>query len=160
MKKRSLVAALVAVVLAAMTASSASAFDCIRVSSSLQGLKNSAGQSGNWLLFDFSSASGAKQTFANIGGTVTNQQAACFASAYAKTGQPRYFALGVGVAGGKKTSTNSQGARAQADGFGVIAWHNGNDVVLSDGHGIDHFDDSPILGAVFGAATSCGINLG
>jgi hypothetical protein len=160
MKKRASVAALVVLVLAAMTATSASAFDCIRVSSSLQGLTQSTSKSGMWLLFDFSSAAGAQATFERVaGGTVSDEQAACFAAAYAETGQPRFFALGTGVAGGKKSSTKSQGARAAANGFGVIAWHNGNDVVLSDGHGIDHFDDSPILGAVFQSAAGCGIQL-
>ena len=37
---------------------SAAAFDCIRVSTSLQGLKQST-KSGNWLLFDLSSAQAA-----------------------------------------------------------------------------------------------------
>jgi hypothetical protein len=160
MKKRALVASLVALALAAMTAVSASAHDCIRVSSSLQGLKQSTSQGGNWLLFDFSSTAGAQATFQIVaGGSVTDEQASCFVAAYAQTGQPQYFALGIGVAGGKKTSTNSQGARAAADGFGVIAWHNGNDVVLANGRGIDHLDDSPILGAVFASATGCGIPL-
>jgi len=160
MKRRSLAVALAAALLTVATANSASAFDCIRVSSSLEGLKSSASHSGNWLLFDLSTASGVKTTFATIGaGTLTDQQASCFATEYAKSGQPRFFALGVGVAGGKKTSTNSHGARADADGFGVIAWQHGNDAVLSDGHGIDHFEDSPILGAVFTAATTCSIPL-
>jgi hypothetical protein len=157
-KKRSIAIALATLALTAASATTASAFDCIRVSSSLQGLMGSM-KSGNWLVFDFSSAAGAKQTFANVGGSVTDQQAQCFVTAYAKTDQPKFFALGVGVAGGKKTSATSNGARAAADGFGVIAWNNGNDVVLSDGHGIDHFDDSPILAAVFTSAMSCGIQL-
>jgi hypothetical protein len=32
--------------------------------------------------------------------------------------------------------------------------------VLSDGHGIDHLDDSPIVGAVFASASGCGIDVG
>jgi hypothetical protein len=131
--------------------------DCIRVSSSLQGLKQSTQNGGNWTLFDFSSAAGVQSTLANIGQTVTPEQAACAAAAYAQSGQPRYFALGTGVAGGKKDSTSSQGAQAQAGEFGVIAWHNPNDSVLANGHGIDHLDDSPILGALADAAAACGI---
>jgi hypothetical protein len=158
MKHRS--AAILAVfVLALSVTGSALAFDCIRVSSSLQGLQAST-TSGNWLLFDFSTAGGVKSTLANIGTDVTDQQASCLATAYAATGQPRFFALGIGVAGGKKMSTTSHGLRAALEGFGVIAWHNPNDTtVLADGKGIDHFEDSPILGALFGSAAACGIDV-
>ena len=52
MKQRVLVA-LAVVVLALVGAGSAFAFDCIRVSSSLNGLQQST-KSGNWLLFDLS----------------------------------------------------------------------------------------------------------
>jgi hypothetical protein len=154
--KHRLLAVVAVFVLALTVTTSAFAFDCIRVSSSLQGLRQST-QTGNWTLFDFSSAAGVQSTLANIGQTVTPEQAACAAAAYAQSGQPRYFALGTGVAGGKKDSTSSQGARAQAGEFGVIAWHNPNDSVLANGHGIDHLDDSPILGALADAAGACGI---
>jgi hypothetical protein len=56
---------------------SAAAFDYIRVSASLQGLKRST-KSDNWLLFDLSTPQAAKDTFAGISeGTIvlTNQQA-------------------------------------------------------------------------------------
>jgi hypothetical protein len=154
--KHRLVAVLAVFVLALTVTASAFAFDCIRVSSSLQGLQQST-QTGNWLLFDFSTPAGVQSTLANIGVTVTADQAACVASSYAASGQPLYFALGTGVAGGKKDSTNSQGARARADGFGVIDWNNPNDSVLSNGKGIDHMEDSPIFGALFAAASSCGV---
>jgi hypothetical protein len=154
--KHRLLAVVAVFVLALTVTASAFAFDCIRVSSSLQGLKQST-QTGNWTLFDFSSAAGVQSTLANMGETVTPEQAACAAATYAQSGQPLYFALGTGVAGGKKDSTNSQGARAQAGEFGVIAWHNPNDSVLANGHGIDHLDDSPILGALADAAATCGI---
>jgi hypothetical protein len=98
---------------------SAAAFDCIRVSSSLQGLKQST-KSG---------------------------QASCFVAAYAASGQPRFWALGLGVAGGFN------------GGPGVLAGHNKNTRVLSNNKGIDHFEGSPIIPAVFGAADSCGIDL-
>jgi hypothetical protein len=128
---------------------SAAAFDCIRVSSSLQGLKQST-KSGNWLLFDLSSAQAAKDTFAGISeGTIvlTNQQAACFVNAYATTGQPRFWALGIGVAGGEH------------GGPGVLAGHNKNTRVLSNNKGIDHFEESGVIPAVFAAADGCGIDL-
>ncbi|MFL5960337.1 MAG: hypothetical protein ACJ75G_08755 [Gaiellaceae bacterium] len=129
---------------------SAAAFDCIRVSSSLQGLQQ-ATKSGNWLLFDFSSAAGVQQTFAIIsGGAIapTDEQAACFVDAYAESGQPRFFALGIGVAGGRT-----------GQGPGVLAHNNPNDGVLSNGTGIDHLDDSAIVPALFAAAETCGIDV-
>ena len=151
-------AAALAVVL--VLAGTAYAFDCIRVSSSRQGLFQSA-KSGNWLPFDFGSAAGVKQTFADVfGASLNDTQAGCIATAYGASGQPKYFALGVGVAGGKKTSVPSNGARAAGDGFGVIAWHNQNLRVLSNGKGIDHIDDSPILTALVKAAGGCGVPIG
>jgi hypothetical protein len=129
---------------------SAAAFDCIRVSSSLQGLQQST-KSGMWLLFDLSSAGGAQRTFAGISGgaiQLTDQQATCFVNAYAQSGQPRFWALGIGVAGGKT-----------GNGPGVLAGHNPNTRVLSNNKGIDHFEDSGIIPAVFGAAETCGIDL-
>ena len=81
-------AALIAVVVASFAlAGSAVAFDCIRVSSSLQGLQQST-KSGNWLLFDFSSAEAVQETFANIGEELTDEEAACFAEVYAESGEP------------------------------------------------------------------------
>jgi hypothetical protein len=128
---------------------SAAAFDCIRVSSSLQGLKQST-KSGHWLLFDFSSAGGVQQTLATISeGTivVSDEQAACFVDAYGESGQPRFFALGLGVAGGFHA------------GPGVLAHNNPNTRVLSNGKGIDHFEDSAIIPALFAAAETCGIDV-
>ena len=128
---------------------SAAAFDCIRVSSSLQGLKQST-KSGNWLLFDLSTPQAATDTFAGISeGAIqlTSEQASCFVNAYAATGQPRFWALGIGVAGGEH------------GGPGVLAHNNKNTRVLGNNKGIDHFEASPIIPAVFGAAESCGIDL-
>ena len=138
-------------VLALGATASAYAFDCIRVSTSLQGLVQSTSHSGNWLLFDLSSPDAVQEEFG-----VTAEQAACVVTEYAKSGQPQFFALGVGVAGGRKESTPSQGLRAQLDGFGVIAWHNGTGA-LGDGKGIDHFEDGGILDALLGAAETCGV---
>jgi hypothetical protein len=128
---------------------SAAAHDCIRVSASLQGLKQST-KSGNWLLFDLSTPQAAKDTFAGISeGTIvlTNQQAACFVNAYAATGQPRFWALGIGVAGGEH------------GGPGVLAHHNKNTSVLGNNKGIDHFENSGTIPALFAAADGCGIDL-
>lgn len=122
--------------------SSALAFDCIRVSSSWQGLQAST-RSGNWLLFDISSAAGVQGTFGRLGDPVpSTEQAQCFASAYASSGQPLFFALGIGVAGPN----------------GVLAHRNSNST--GDGRGVDHLEASGILPAVFSAADACGIELG
>jgi hypothetical protein len=147
--KHRLSALLALVVLALTLAGSAFAFDCIRVSSSRQGLVNST-TSGSWLLFDLSSGSAVEQTLTNIEVPITTEQAECVADAYAATGQPLYFALGIGVAGGENPN---------AAAGGVIAHNNPNDRVLGNGKGIDHLDDSPILGALFGAAAGCGVEL-
>ena len=131
-------AALVAVIVASLAlVSSAVAFDCVRVSSSLQGLKQST-KSGNWLLFDFSSASAVQETLANIGEEVTAEEAACFAEVYGESGQPLFFALGIGVAGPN----------------GVLAFNNDNPVT-GDGKGIDQLEQSGIFGAFEAAAEAC-----
>jgi hypothetical protein len=158
MRKR--LAALAAVVISALVVTgSALAFDCIRVSSSYQGLVQSTSNSGNWTLFDFSSPAALQTTLTGFGVTLTGAQAQCAYQSYAASGQPQFFALGTGVAGGKKTSTNSNGARAQADGFGVIAWNNQNLTVLGNGKGIDHLEASGIFPALMGAAGACGIDV-
>ena len=132
---------LLALLVAALAfAGSALAFDCIRVSSSLQGLKQST-KSGNWILFDLSSAAAVQQTAATLGEDVTPAQAACVANTYAESGLSPYFALGVGVAGPN----------------GVLAHNNPNDGVLGNLKGIDHLEDSPIGAAFFGALGACGL---
>jgi hypothetical protein len=143
--------ALFALVLVSLTITgSAFAFDCIRVSSSHQGLVQST-QSGKWLLFDLSSGPALQQTLGGAAGlSLTDEQAACIADAYAATGQPLYFALGTGVAGGNNPNSAAGG---------VIAHNNPNTGVLGNGKGIDHLDDSPILPALFGSAESCGVSI-
>ena len=135
-------AAVSAVVVASLAlVGSAFAFDCMRVSSSLVGLEQST-RSGNWLLFDFGSVEGLQGTLARIGEPVpSEQEAVCFVSAYAASGQPRFFALGIGVAGPN----------------GVLASRNAN--TIDDGKGIDHFEDS-VLPAILAAVGACGIELG
>jgi hypothetical protein len=144
--------ALLALVLVSLTITgSAFAFDCIRVSSSHQGLVSSTSHSGKWLLFDLSSGPALQQTLGGAAGlSLTDEQAACIADAYAATGQPLYFALGTGVAGGNNPNSAAGG---------VIAHNNPNDSVLGNGKGIDHLDDSPILPALFGAAEGCGVSI-
>jgi hypothetical protein len=158
MRKR-LVLSVAAVVSALVVTSSALAFDCIRVSSSYQGLVQSTSKSGNWTLFDFSSPGALQTTLTGFGVTLTSEQAQCAYDAYAASEQPQFFALGTGVAGGKKTSTDSQGARAEADGFGVVAWNNQNLTVLGDGNGIDHLEASGIFPALMDAASTCNIDM-
>lgn len=140
--------AIVAVILLAfVVAGSAAAFDCIRVSSSLQGLQQST-KSGKWLLFDFSSPAGTSATLANAGLPSDASTGQCVYSAYATSGQTPYFALGTGVAGG------------DTNGPGVLAHNNPNSNVLSNGKGIDHLDDSPIFPALASAILGCtGINI-
>ncbi len=136
-------ALLAALVAALAVTGSAFAFDCIRVSSSLQGLKQST-KSGNWFLFDVSSGPAVEQTLANLGETVTPQQAKCVSDTYAASHLTPYFALGVGVAGPN----------------GVLAGHNKNTKVLANLKGIDHLEESPIGEALFGAAAACGLDTG
>jgi hypothetical protein len=133
--------ALLALMIAALAlAGSAFAFDCIRVSSSLQGLEQST-RSGNWILFNLSSAAAVQQTAASLGESVTAEQAACVAAAYAESGLSPYFALGAGVAGPN----------------GVLAGRNPNESVLANLKGIDHLEDSPLGAALFGALAQCGL---
>jgi hypothetical protein len=134
------------VVLALTVTGSALAFDCMRVSSSTQGLQNSANNSGMWLYFDMTdSGSGVAQILEFFG--IPTAAAPCFQTAYdaavaANPKLPLHFALGTGVAGG---NTN---------GPGVIAHNNPNDRVLSNGTGIEHFDDT-VLPVFLAAAPTC-----
>jgi len=141
-----LLLAVTAVALAAT--GSAFAFDCIRVSSSYQGLIASTSNSGHWLLFDMTNADNVQANLSNFAGTpLTIDQANCVVEHYLASGLTPYFALGFGVAGG---FTN---------GPGVLAHNNPNEQVLGNVKGIDHIDASPIGGAIFGAAGLCGVTL-
>ncbi|MGZ4355574.1 MAG: hypothetical protein ACXVRK_03990 [Gaiellaceae bacterium] len=133
-------------VVALTVASSAFAFDCMRVSSSAQGLQQSASNSGNWLYFDMTDGgNGVAQVvdfFTLPAATVPCFQAAYDAAVAANPALPKYFALGFGVAGGK------------TNGPGVLAHNNPNSRVLSNGTGIDHFDDT-VLPVFLAAAATC-----
>lgn len=140
-------ALLAGVVVVALTlASSAFAFDCMRVSSSPQGLQQSASNSGNWLYFDMTDGgSGVAQVVDFFG--LPSSSVGCFQAAYdaavgANSALPKYFALGFGVAGGK------------TNGPGVLAHNNPNSKVLSNGTGIEHFDDT-VLPVFLAAAPGC-----
>ena len=144
MRRRVLAVAAVAA-LASITASAALAHDCIRVSSSLRGLQQSTEKSGNWLLFDLSSAESVQGTFERVAeAQLPIELAACVADEYAKSGVTPYFALGTGVAGRN----------------GVIAWHNKHgDTVMANAKGIDHLESSPVGAALFGSLGACGIEV-
>jgi hypothetical protein len=134
------------IVVALAVTSSALAFDCMRVSSSAQGLQQSAGNSGNWLFFNMTDGGGGVAQVLDFFG-VPSSAAPCFQSAYdaavaSNPTLPVYFALGVGVAGGKT-----------GHGPGVLA-HNAPDSVLANGTGIDHFDDT-VLPVFLAAAPTC-----
>lgn len=131
--------------LALVGTSSALAFDCIRVSSSLNGLRHST-KSGKWALFNLSSGAAFQRTLAALGEDVTLSVATCVSNGYKAAGAdlPLYFALGFGVAGRN----------------GVLAHNNPNDRVLGNLKGIDHLEDSPIGAALFGSAEACGLPVG
>ena len=135
-------------VIALTVTSSAFAFDCMRVSSSTTGLQQSAGNSGMWLYFDMTDGGNGVAQILDFFGLPTDQTTvACFQAAYDAAAAdnstlPKYFALGTGVAGGDH------------NGPGVIAHNNPNDNVLSNGTGIDHFDDT-VLPVFEAAAPSC-----
>ena len=146
MRKRLTVLAVLVVAALAISAG-AYAFDCIRVSSSLQGLQQST-KSGNWLLFDLSTAQSTQETFTRvIGEEPPLELAACVSEAYAAYHVSPFFALGVGVAGGRT-----------GHGTGVLA-SGAPDKVLSDLRGVDHLEQSPVGAALFGALATCGIDV-
>jgi hypothetical protein len=148
MKHRAVVL-LVAVVAALAVAGSALAFDCLRVSSSLQGLQQSAANGGNWLLFDMTNPVVVQADLSNFATTpLTLAQATCVSTAYQSSGLSPYFALGFGVAG----------AFAPVGGPGVLAHNNPNTQgQLGNLRGIDHLDASPIGAELFAAAAGCGV---
>jgi hypothetical protein len=138
-KKLASIAAAIGIALAAVA--SASANDCMRVSSSLQGLQQSTA-SGNWLAFDMTDNGGGVAAFVSFA-ELPQSTVPCFQAAYDASSAPRYFALGVGVAG----------MRGSQSGPGVLA-SGAPDKVLTNGTGIDHFDDS-VLPVFLNALPTC-----
>lgn len=143
--KHRLVMAVVVVVAALAVSGSALAFDCMRVSGSLQGLQKST-TGGNWLYFDMTPGGGGiAELLDHFEVDVTAAQLACLQAAYsASDDAPKYFALGIGVAGG-----------GTGHGTGVLA-HNAPDSVLTNGTGIDHLDDT-VVPVLLAAAPGCGV---
>jgi hypothetical protein len=138
-------AAVLAVAVASLTlAGGALAFDCIRVSSSLQGLQQST-RSGNWVAFDMTGG-GVAQLLSFFEVSLLPDDLSCVQTAYLASGAPKYFALGIGVAGGRT-----------GHGPGVLAL-NAPDGVLSNGTGIDHLDDT-VIPALIGAFGACGLEV-
>jgi hypothetical protein len=133
-------------VVALTMASSALAFDCMRVSSSARGLQQSASNSGMWLYFDMTDQGNGVATLIDFFG-LPSSSVPCFQAAYdtavaANPKLPLYFALGIGVAGGF------------SNGPGVLAHNNPNDSVLSNGTGIEHLDDT-VIPVILAAAPTC-----
>jgi hypothetical protein len=135
-------------VLALTLTGAAFAHDCMRVSSSPQGLQQSASSGGNWIYFNMTDGgNGIPEILGFFGLPSDPGTVACFQTAYdqavaANPTLPLYFDLGNGVAGG---NTN---------GPGTLAWHNKNEGVLSNGTGIDHFDNT-VLPVLVAAAPGC-----
>jgi hypothetical protein len=138
--KHRLSAFLAVLVVALAVSGSALAFDCIRVSSSLQGLQQST-RTGNWTLFDFSTPTAIHDSALALAGIdLSPSQVACFQQSYSASGAPAYFALGTGVAGGKT-----------GHGPGEVASGAPLDVV-TNGKGIDHASDAGVFDALDAAA--------
>ena len=130
-----------ALVAALAVVAGASANDCMRVSSSLQGLQQST-KSGNWLAFDMTDGGTGVAQIVEFGG-LPSSTVPCFQAAYDASAAPRYFALGIGVAGMNGSQT----------GPGVLAGK-APDQVLENGTGIDHFDDV-VLPVFLAALPTC-----
>jgi hypothetical protein len=134
-------------VVALTVTSSALAFDCMRVSASAKGLQQSAGNSGMWLYFDMTDGGNGIPQIVEFFG-IDPSAGPCLQAAYdsavaANPKLPLHFALGTGVAGGNN------------NGPGVLAHNNPNSNVLSNGTGIEHFDDT-VLPVLLAAAPGCG----
>jgi hypothetical protein len=131
-------------VVALTVTSSALAFDCMRVSSSPQGLQQSASNGGKWIYFNMTDGgNGIPEILGFFGLPSDPGTVACFQGAYdqavaSNPALPLYFALGNGVAGPN----------------GVLAHNNPNENVLSNGTGIDHFD-ATVLPVLLAAAPGC-----
>ena len=129
-----------AAALALTITGSALAFDCMRVSSSPEGLRQST-QSGNWLYFDMTDGGGGVAQLISFF-ELPASTVPCFQAAYDASDGPRYFALGIGVAGGRTEH-----------GTGVLGF-NAPDKVLTNGTGIDHIDDT-VIPIFLAAAPTC-----
>jgi hypothetical protein len=134
MKRALIAAAGLTVAGLVVSASPAFAYDCIRVSSSQQGLMQSTAKSGNWLYFTIHDlVQGAVDS-----GEATPEQAACVEQKWVQMGEPSYFALGVGVAGARGAT---ESGRITDQDFYELA-KNAPAKVMVNGKGVDHLDDA------------------
>lgn len=124
------IAAGVAAGIVGLSTGPASAWDCIRVSGSQQGLMNST-SSGNW---EYMNLDDLMAGAADAG--VTEEQAQCVAEHWRADGRAEYFAIGIGVAGARGAITSGH---ITDEDFFVLA-KNAPVNVTSDGHGVDHLE--------------------
>lgn len=117
-------------------ASPAFAWDCIRVSSSQQGLMQST-KSGNWQYMTIDDlVQGGIQS-----GEVPADAAPCIVSTWQAMGEPSYFAIGAGVAGANGATTS--GHLSDGDFFELAK--NAPVKVMVNGTGVDHLDDAIMM---------------
>ncbi|QGF24106.1 hypothetical protein [Raineyella fluvialis] len=131
-------AAVIAVGLAVATTSVASAHECYIASRSAQGNAMAGSNSQAWYTLVVADAIQGDVT----AGRITQTQANCIKSAYAATGAPSSFTIHV------------KGVTGQD---GVLAAHNPNDALMTNGKGVDHAFDA--YGAqIFGSYAQCGVS--
>ncbi|HEX2856947.1 MAG TPA: hypothetical protein VHO26_05645 [Propionibacteriaceae bacterium] len=146
MKRRSMaVAALGAAAALAFAAPTAYAWDCINVSASQQGQQQMT-RSGNW---EYVTIDDMVSQAVGMG-WFTPDQGQCIESAWLAAGEPASFAMGVGVAGAHGAG---QSGHMTASDFFELA-KDAPTAVVSDGHGVDHFET-----AVAGALATCSVSL-
>lgn len=128
-----MVAAGAAAAIVAVSAAPASAWDCIRVSGSQAGLQHSTA-SGNWMYATIDDVV-AELVGAEI---IPQSVAPCVLASWKASGEPSYFAMGVGVAGAR--GAEQSGHMTQADFFELAK--NAPVTAVTDGHGVDHLEDA------------------
>lgn len=112
------------------------AWDCIRVSSSPQGLQSSA-KSGQWEYLTFADlVQGGLQS-----GDIDATQVDCVTKAWTDLGEPTSFAIGGGVAGAKGAMTS--GHITDTDFFELAK--NAPVKIMVNGKGVDHLDDALMM---------------
>lgn len=135
MKRALIAAAGLAVAGIVVSASPAFAWDCIRVSSSQQGLMQSS-QNGQWeyMTIDNLIQGGIQD------GYIDATQAPCLKQEWAALGEPQYFAIGAGVAGAGAKGAQKSGHITDQSFFELAK--NAPVKVMVNGKGVDHLDDA------------------